>query len=390
VAEIVWLGDRYGWVLSMIERMGQYQRTYGLKGIGPHRPLADELFHGMRERCERCRGSGGLIGPYLTWQSCPECEGIGGFWTRERWRVDAAHAEVLRQFPDAAPSPHDDSEDEDEEEELEQTRPEPPDPWSFLTEESLAGAIDAALQPDPNERPATGVVLAPTQYVSVQSALRATVPADADKRLLFELGLDELDMEEMYRLISRFSPMTPVLRCWVSDSMVAGTWELLEFQLGDRGYLCDRPDWGIDADESHPILGAWEPVADDLARRACVLSVHEREGLNRAWPPYGGQWAIADPLLLQEAILRLLTKNGTWARERVLTRLSEAGESYEGVEAVAELNGVTPDRVVEVMRLISCENDAFVTRWRAGTSSDEEGRIVVGLLVQLLASGPGP
>jgi hypothetical protein len=339
IAEIVWLGDRYGWVLSMVERWGQCQRTYRLKAFGPHRPLADELFDGMRERCERCRGSGGIIGPYLTWRSCPECDGSGGFWTREGWRVDAALAEVLRQFPDAAAPPPDDGEEEDEEEEQEQARPEPPDPWSFLTEEALAGAIDAALQPDPSEQPASGMVLAPTQYVSIQSALRAAVPADADERLRFELGLEELDTDQMDRLVVRFSPMTAVLRCWVSDSMVAGSWELLEFRLGDRGYLCDRPDWGINADESFPILGAWQPAADDVARRACILSVYEREWDSRAWPPYGGQWAIADPSLLQEAILRVLDRNGTWARERVLEWLTEAGESYEDVEAVAELNG---------------------------------------------------
>jgi hypothetical protein len=298
---------------------------------------------------------------------------------------------VLRQFPDAALSIPD-ADDEDPDEELEDApQPEPPDPWSFLSAEALARPIDTALELDPNECPASGVVLVPAWPVSIRSALRDALPAGAGAELAFELRLENLEMADMERLICRFSPVESVVDCWVSDSMAAGSWSLLEFRLGNRGYLCDQPDYGIDADESLPILGAWEPAADDVARRACILSGYERDWHNRAWPPFMGQWASGDPALLRDAIVRVVKTNAVgWARDAVLERLTRGGDSYEHVQAVAELNDVPPERVVQVLGLMACQDEEFVTRWRKGTSSDEERRIVVGLLVRLMASGPGP
>jgi hypothetical protein len=42
-----------GWHLTMHESMARYQYVYGLKPIGPHRRLADELLTPLRVKCPR-------------------------------------------------------------------------------------------------------------------------------------------------------------------------------------------------------------------------------------------------------------------------------------------------------------------------------------------------
>src|SRR2546426_11670807 len=71
---------RSRWSPSMIERMGLYSRHTGLKPIGPHRPLADELFKDVTLICGHCDGDG-FIDPGRgddRWTYCPACDGSGG------------------------------------------------------------------------------------------------------------------------------------------------------------------------------------------------------------------------------------------------------------------------------------------------------------------------
>ena len=91
-----------GWARGSIEEMAQYQRIHGLKALGPHRKLADELFRGLRSRCESCGGSG-FVGTE-SWGYCRVCEGTGGFWAADESYLVAAYRVVVFRYPAAAAS----------------------------------------------------------------------------------------------------------------------------------------------------------------------------------------------------------------------------------------------------------------------------------------------
>jgi hypothetical protein len=91
-----------GWRLGMHELMAVYQYVYGLKPIGPHRPMADRLLSPLRLRCGACGGRGLRPGrEHERFSLCPMCEGTGGTWSCTPEEVEAIRREVLRAFPDA-------------------------------------------------------------------------------------------------------------------------------------------------------------------------------------------------------------------------------------------------------------------------------------------------
>jgi hypothetical protein len=51
-------GEFAGWHYTRHEAMARYQTTYGLKPIGPHRKLTDQLFSAALEACGLCGGEG--------------------------------------------------------------------------------------------------------------------------------------------------------------------------------------------------------------------------------------------------------------------------------------------------------------------------------------------
>lgn len=92
-----------GWHLGMIEAMGAYQKQTGLKPIGPHRPLADELFHNRSEPCRTCHGRGVLdVDEGRTWKECPDCQGIGCLFKGTQQQFLEIRSRILSQFPNAA------------------------------------------------------------------------------------------------------------------------------------------------------------------------------------------------------------------------------------------------------------------------------------------------
>jgi hypothetical protein len=96
-------GEFHGWRLSVHESMARYQYVYGLKPIGPHRQVADDLLFDLRAPCPRCLWDGIItVEGGGTWRMCPVCEGTGGFWTPPDEQVEAVRQEILKQFPDAA------------------------------------------------------------------------------------------------------------------------------------------------------------------------------------------------------------------------------------------------------------------------------------------------
>jgi len=91
-----------GWFRHRHESMAAYQYAHGLKPIGPHRALADELLGPSRTWCRQCGGSGILTGDVNRWHMCPSCEGTGGYWTCTEEQLEALRGQVLERFPDAA------------------------------------------------------------------------------------------------------------------------------------------------------------------------------------------------------------------------------------------------------------------------------------------------
>lgn len=92
-----------GWSHSVVEMMGEYQRVHGLKCIGPHRPLADQVFAGAFFRCATCGGSGYHDDlAHRRWGVCADCDGLGQRPTVSREDVERRRAIVLAAFPDAA------------------------------------------------------------------------------------------------------------------------------------------------------------------------------------------------------------------------------------------------------------------------------------------------
>jgi hypothetical protein len=92
-----------GWSNSVVEMMGDYQRLYGLICIGPHRPLADQVFAGAFTRCATCAGSGHHDDlAHRRWGPCKDCDGLGRRPAVSQEDVERRRAIVLAAFPGAA------------------------------------------------------------------------------------------------------------------------------------------------------------------------------------------------------------------------------------------------------------------------------------------------
>jgi diguanylate cyclase (GGDEF)-like protein len=90
----------------MYEAMARYQSKYGLKPIGPHRKMADELLGSLNEKCEPCDGRGLRDTAHgSSWQVCAACRGFGSFFTRPAYEIQALRRRVLAAYPEAAADP---------------------------------------------------------------------------------------------------------------------------------------------------------------------------------------------------------------------------------------------------------------------------------------------
>jgi hypothetical protein len=83
--------------------MAGYQRVYGLKCLGPHRRLADEIFKGAFGACQACQGQG-VVDSEVTggWDRCLACDGNGSVATLPAEEIERRRAIVLEAFPNAA------------------------------------------------------------------------------------------------------------------------------------------------------------------------------------------------------------------------------------------------------------------------------------------------
>ncbi len=89
---------------GMYVAMARYQALFGLKPIGPHQPLADELLRDTTQTCAACGGTG-LAGTHggVGWWACPECHGLGAVCRLAPEELQARRQRVLNHYPDAAP-----------------------------------------------------------------------------------------------------------------------------------------------------------------------------------------------------------------------------------------------------------------------------------------------
>src|SRR5437879_2893236 len=70
-------GQFVGWRFRRLEAMARYQYITGVKPIGPHRKLADQLLYALRAVCSRCGGVGLITIDSARWVGCAACEGTG-------------------------------------------------------------------------------------------------------------------------------------------------------------------------------------------------------------------------------------------------------------------------------------------------------------------------
>src|SRR5512139_40684 len=96
-------GCYVGWNYSHREVMGHYHSRTGLKPLGPHRPLADELFKPYWQTCPKCKGAGLIDTDYgESWKSCPVCGGDMVLFTGNAAQREAIRQKILRKYPEAA------------------------------------------------------------------------------------------------------------------------------------------------------------------------------------------------------------------------------------------------------------------------------------------------
>jgi len=86
----------------MYEAIANYQRTYGLGPVGPHRRFADRLLLGLTRDCEGCGGTGLRETDFgKDWEKCSNCYGTGSVLVCTKSEFAAALREVLVLYPEA-------------------------------------------------------------------------------------------------------------------------------------------------------------------------------------------------------------------------------------------------------------------------------------------------
>lgn len=93
-----------GWKVSLIERMGMYQRRTGMKPMGPHRVLTDLLLDPMLKECDHCQGDGVVTLADESWSICPRCQGLMFVRTVDAALYDETRRRIAREFPEEAVS----------------------------------------------------------------------------------------------------------------------------------------------------------------------------------------------------------------------------------------------------------------------------------------------
>lgn len=99
------LGTFNGWGHSVIEMMASYSLRYKLRPIGPHRMMADELFHGRMKKCDQCNGYGLIDSPNGDDRgiSCPKCDYGQYVFDGSPQEFESIRQKIISAFPTAEP-----------------------------------------------------------------------------------------------------------------------------------------------------------------------------------------------------------------------------------------------------------------------------------------------
>ena len=90
----------------MHEAMARYQTLYGLKPIGAHRQMADELFNDVTILCKACGGQSLRdVNSGASWERCISCRGLGILFTKPAAEIAGIRRRVLDAFSGAAADP---------------------------------------------------------------------------------------------------------------------------------------------------------------------------------------------------------------------------------------------------------------------------------------------
>jgi hypothetical protein len=88
--------------MSVVELMAAYQRSTGLRCVGPHRPLAAKLLPGILTACPKCHGYGYLrVEGAESYAACTTCDRRGTVPPPSDPRMQAIIARIAEQFPGA-------------------------------------------------------------------------------------------------------------------------------------------------------------------------------------------------------------------------------------------------------------------------------------------------
>ena len=102
-----------------------------------------------------------------------------------------------------------------------------------------------------------------------------------------------------------FPTRKPEVQCAVSSSMVSGVWGMDSIELDGRGYFVECPESDTVSDAPFRLLGAWEPLDDELTYRDAFIETYVRFWADIGLPPYHGEHARGPLDLMVEAVMRI-------------------------------------------------------------------------------------
>lgn len=98
-------GVRDGWDGTSLEKQAAYARMYGLKPIGPHRPLADALLNDAFRDCPDCRTRGYVAVDEDHCRPCDTCNACGYVRAVSPETLAELRTKVLAKSPESGHGP---------------------------------------------------------------------------------------------------------------------------------------------------------------------------------------------------------------------------------------------------------------------------------------------
>jgi hypothetical protein len=91
-----------GWSNGMLESMAWYQKLYGLKPLGPHRPLANKVLSGAVRLCPECSACGYHdVRHGESYRVCTSCHGAGRSLVISDEELARLRSIILDKYPEA-------------------------------------------------------------------------------------------------------------------------------------------------------------------------------------------------------------------------------------------------------------------------------------------------